>query len=135
MGTAILAKLYLGRKRGPPVALKEPTVKYPLELIEKEELSHDTRRFRFKLPSPDHVLGIDNITLQGEMSLLVLAKHIWFGVLLGSSLIISCIFPVIIVSHFFLDFLHFILFLSKLIYAYFFSAGVTLMLTTFSYPN
>lgn len=29
-----------------------------LVLLEREELSHDTRRFRLALPSPDHVLGL-----------------------------------------------------------------------------
>ncbi|KAB7499805.1 NADH-cytochrome b5 reductase 2 [Armadillidium nasatum] len=58
VGTAIIAKLYLGRKRGPPITLKDPNVKYSLELIEKEEISHDTRRFRFRLPSNEHVLGL-----------------------------------------------------------------------------
>lgn len=57
VGTAIATKLYLSRRRGPPRLLQDPTVKYPLELIEKEELTHDTRRLRFKLPTPDHVLG------------------------------------------------------------------------------
>ncbi|CAH0474076.1 unnamed protein product [Peronospora belbahrii] len=33
-----------------------PTVHLPL--IEKEILSHDTRRFRFALPSPVHILGL-----------------------------------------------------------------------------
>jgi cytochrome-b5 reductase len=33
-----------------------PTVHLPL--AEKEKLSHDTRRFRFALPSPNHVLGL-----------------------------------------------------------------------------
>ncbi|KAK7040645.1 NADH-cytochrome b5 reductase 3, partial [Halocaridina rubra] len=56
VGTAVLTKLYFSRKRGPPRTLQDPTVKYPLELIEREEISHDTRRFRFKLPSPDHIL-------------------------------------------------------------------------------
>ncbi|XP_066943096.1 NADH-cytochrome b5 reductase 3 isoform X2 [Macrobrachium rosenbergii] len=58
VGTAILTKLYLSKKRGPPKTLQDPTVKYPLELIEREDISHDTRRFRFKLPSPDHILGL-----------------------------------------------------------------------------
>ncbi|XP_050700349.1 NADH-cytochrome b5 reductase 3-like isoform X2 [Eriocheir sinensis] len=58
VGTAILTKLYLSKKRGPPRTLQDPTVKYPLELIEKEELSHDTRKLRFKLPSPEHILGL-----------------------------------------------------------------------------
>lgn len=46
------------KKASSPVALVDPTVKYPLKLIEKEEISHDTRRYRFQLPSPEHVLGL-----------------------------------------------------------------------------
>lgn len=38
--------------------LLDPNEKYLLPLIEKEEISHDTRRFRFGLPSADHVLGL-----------------------------------------------------------------------------
>lgn len=39
------------------VTLSDPQAKYNLPLIEKEEISHDTRRFRFGLPSKKHVLG------------------------------------------------------------------------------
>lgn len=38
--------------------LLDPNEKYELPLIEKEEISHDTKRFRFGLPSPKHVLGL-----------------------------------------------------------------------------
>lgn len=38
--------------------LIEPATKYQLPLIEKEELSHDTKRFRFGLPSNEHILGL-----------------------------------------------------------------------------
>ena len=57
--TALAAKVYLWRRksRGPPRALQDPNVKYPLRLIDKLVLSADTRRFRFALPSKDHVLG------------------------------------------------------------------------------
>jgi len=41
-----------------PRTLLDPNEKYYLPLIEKEEISHDTRRFRFGLPSPNHVLGL-----------------------------------------------------------------------------
>lgn len=41
-----------------PKLLEDPDTKYTVKLIEKEEISHDTRRFRFGLPSPDHVLGL-----------------------------------------------------------------------------
>jgi cytochrome-b5 reductase len=50
-------------ERGSPRTLKivsegaqVPTVHLPL--LEKEELSHDTRRFRFGLPSKRHILGL-----------------------------------------------------------------------------
>lgn len=48
---------YVASKKSDLVTLKDPQTKYPLPLIEKEEISHDTRRFRFGLPSPDHILG------------------------------------------------------------------------------
>nr|CAD7425580.1 unnamed protein product [Timema monikensis] len=58
--TALLAKYYFSRKRSKieVVTLQDPTVKYALPLVEKEELSHDTRRFRFGLPSDNHILGL-----------------------------------------------------------------------------
>lgn len=40
------------------ITLKDSQAKYALPLIEKEEISHDTRRFRFGLPSDKHILGI-----------------------------------------------------------------------------
>ena len=42
----------------PKKTLEDPAAKYMLPLTEKEELSHDTRRFRFGLPSSNHVLGL-----------------------------------------------------------------------------
>lgn len=44
-----------------PAVLKtlvDPNEKYLLPLIEKEEISHDTRKYRFGLPSSEHVLGL-----------------------------------------------------------------------------
>lgn len=46
------------KKPSKKVALVDPAVKYPFELVLKEELTHDTRRFRFALPSPQHSLGL-----------------------------------------------------------------------------
>jgi cytochrome-b5 reductase len=40
------------------IALKNPDIKYPFSLVQKENISHDTRRFRFQLPSSKHVLGL-----------------------------------------------------------------------------
>ena len=38
--------------------ISDTNTKYPLRLIDKKELSHDTRRFRFELPSSEHILGL-----------------------------------------------------------------------------
>ncbi|KAK7864189.1 hypothetical protein R5R35_004100 [Gryllus longicercus] len=59
ISTAVLIKLYLSKKKSRVViTLQDPTLKYALPLVEKEEISHDTRRFRFALPSKNHVLGL-----------------------------------------------------------------------------
>ncbi|XP_017793722.1 PREDICTED: NADH-cytochrome b5 reductase 3 [Habropoda laboriosa] len=46
------------KKKKAPVLLVNPVSKYSLPLIEKDIISHDTRRFRFGLPTPNHVLGL-----------------------------------------------------------------------------
>ena len=61
-GTAALLVMYClfwWRKQQPvrPVTLDGIT-KIPLTLIDKKIISHDTRRFRFSLPSEDHTLGL-----------------------------------------------------------------------------
>ena len=57
--TALIAKYYYSKKKtkSTVVALQDPTAKYAFPLIEKEEINHDTRRFRFALPSENHILG------------------------------------------------------------------------------
>uniref|UniRef100_A0AAR5PKL3 NADH-cytochrome b5 reductase n=1 Tax=Dendroctonus ponderosae TaxID=77166 RepID=A0AAR5PKL3_DENPD len=60
----VIYKLYFSRPnsskgtKGRKVLLEDPQVKYQLPLIEKTVISHDTRNFRFELPSKDHVLGL-----------------------------------------------------------------------------
>jgi len=44
-------------KKG-PVTLEDSEAKYLLELIEKHNVSHDTRRFIFGLPSKGHIFGL-----------------------------------------------------------------------------
>lgn len=46
------------KKKSAPILLVDPVVKYSLPLIQKDIISHDTRRFRFGLPTPKHVLGL-----------------------------------------------------------------------------
>ena len=53
----VIAKIYFGGKKKAPITLSDPNSKFPLKLIDKKELSHDTRRFRFALPTPQHRLG------------------------------------------------------------------------------
>ncbi|XP_054225101.1 NADH-cytochrome b5 reductase 2 isoform X7 [Homo sapiens] len=54
----VLVLKSMNSRRREPITLQDPEAKYPLPLIEKEKISHNTRRFRFGLPSPDHVLGL-----------------------------------------------------------------------------
>ncbi|NXR51765.1 NB5R2 reductase, partial [Hippolais icterina] len=46
------------RRPSGPVTLQDPLAKYPLRLLDKEEISHDTKKFRFGLPSTSHILGL-----------------------------------------------------------------------------
>ncbi|XP_070494627.1 NADH-cytochrome b5 reductase 3 isoform X2 [Chironomus tepperi] len=67
---------------GPPKTLADPNEKYLLPLVEKEEISHDTRKFRFGLPSPDHVLGLP------------VGQHIHLSVTINGDLVIRSYTPV-----------------------------------------
>ncbi|XP_057332663.1 NADH-cytochrome b5 reductase 3 isoform X1 [Microplitis mediator] len=61
VGTIIIGVTihYLIRKKKKAgILLEDPLTKYKLPLIEKEVISHDTRRFRFALPTSQHVLGL-----------------------------------------------------------------------------
>ncbi|KAI1238851.1 hypothetical protein IHE44_0011942 [Lamprotornis superbus] len=72
----------LFRNPQPAITLKDPEVKYALRLIDKEEVSHDTRRFRFALPSMDHVLGLP------------LGQHIYLSARIDGALVVRPYTPV-----------------------------------------
>uniref|UniRef100_A0AC35TQM6 NADH-cytochrome b5 reductase n=1 Tax=Rhabditophanes sp. KR3021 TaxID=114890 RepID=A0AC35TQM6_9BILA len=55
---ASLIYLYVRKATKKLVALIDPEAKYPFRLVKKTEISHDTRIFRFALPSSEHVLGL-----------------------------------------------------------------------------
>lgn len=62
------------QQQGPLKTLADPNEKYLLPLIEKEEISHDTRKYRFGLPSSAHILGLPigqhihlSATINGEL--------------------------------------------------------------------
>lgn len=58
LSVAVYKLLFGSRKPKRLITLEDPNVKYPLRLVDKEIISHDTRRFRFALPSREHVLGL-----------------------------------------------------------------------------
>lgn len=70
------------KKKKPPITLLDPNVKYNLPLIEKEILSHDTRRFRLGLPSSEHVLGLP------------VGQHIHISATINDELVIRAYTPV-----------------------------------------
>jgi len=79
--TAILAKILLDRK-SKKITLEDPNTKYPLKLVKKEHISHDTRRFVFALPSESHILGLP------------VGQHIYLSAKVGGSLVVRPYTPV-----------------------------------------
>lgn len=70
------------KKRSPAITLEDPNVKYPLRLVDKEIISHDTRRFRFALKSPEHVLGLP------------IGQHIYLSARIDGNLVVRPYTPV-----------------------------------------
>ncbi|XP_034019062.1 NADH-cytochrome b5 reductase 3-like [Thalassophryne amazonica] len=69
-------------KRRPAITLQDPNIKYALRLIDKQIVSHDTRRFRFALPSPEHVLGLP------------IGQHIYLSARINGQLVVRPYTPV-----------------------------------------
>ncbi|XP_029018811.1 NADH-cytochrome b5 reductase 3 [Betta splendens] len=69
-------------KRKPAITLQDPSVKYALRLIDKQIVSHDTRRFRFALPSAAHVLGLP------------IGQHIYLSARIDGNLVVRPYTPV-----------------------------------------
>lgn len=80
-GTAILAKILLDKK-GKKITLENPNTKYPLKLVEKVKISHDTRKFVFALPSESHILGLP------------VGQHIYLSAKVDGSLVVRPYTPV-----------------------------------------
>nr|ACI33240.1 NADH-cytochrome b5 reductase 3 [Salmo salar] len=53
----LILSLFLSKKKR-AITLEDPNIKYALKLIDKEIISHDTRKFRFALREKDCVLGL-----------------------------------------------------------------------------
>ncbi|NWZ59383.1 NB5R3 reductase, partial [Haliaeetus albicilla] len=74
--------LRLFKNPHPAITLKDRELKYALRLIDKEEVSHDTRRFRFALPSIDHILGLP------------VGQHIYLSARIDGALVVRPYTPV-----------------------------------------
>lgn len=72
----------LGIGRKPAITLEDPNIKYALRLIDKEIISHDTRKFRFALRSPEHVLGLP------------VGQHIYLSAKIDGNLVVRPYTPV-----------------------------------------
>ncbi|XP_029678695.1 NADH-cytochrome b5 reductase 3-like [Formica exsecta] len=70
------------KRKKSPILLVDPLVKYSLPLIQKDIISHDTRRFRFGLPTPDHILGLP------------IGQHIHLTAKIGEEVVIRSYTPV-----------------------------------------
>ncbi|KFO24394.1 NADH-cytochrome b5 reductase 1 [Fukomys damarensis] len=74
---------YLVRKsRRPRVTLLDPNEKYLLRLLDKTTVSHNTKRFRFALPTAHHILGLP------------VGKHVYLSARINGSLVIRPYTPV-----------------------------------------
>uniref|UniRef100_A0A8C3NSK2 NADH-cytochrome b5 reductase n=1 Tax=Cyanoderma ruficeps TaxID=181631 RepID=A0A8C3NSK2_9PASS len=82
--SALLLLLLRGTARRPsgPVTLQDPLAKYPLRLLDKEEINHDTKKFRFGLPSTSHVLGLP------------VGQHVYLSAKIDGNLVIRAYTPV-----------------------------------------
>uniref|UniRef100_A0A1B6E148 NADH-cytochrome b5 reductase n=2 Tax=Clastoptera arizonana TaxID=38151 RepID=A0A1B6E148_9HEMI len=58
ISSTIIFSILYSRKKSHRKTLVDPTAKVPLKLIEKEDISHDTKKFRFALLAENHILGL-----------------------------------------------------------------------------
>uniref|UniRef100_A0A4W3JDY0 NADH-cytochrome b5 reductase n=1 Tax=Callorhinchus milii TaxID=7868 RepID=A0A4W3JDY0_CALMI len=78
----VVGHFVINRKKKPLITLIDPNEKYLLRLIDKEVVSHDTRRFRFALPSPKHILGLP------------IGKHVYLSAKIDGNLVVRPYTPV-----------------------------------------
>lgn len=83
IGVAVkVYKFWSEKKKSAPILLVDPIVKYSLPLIHKDIVSHDTRRFRFGLPTPNHILGLP------------IGQHVHLTAKIGEEVVIRAYTPV-----------------------------------------
>uniref|UniRef100_A0A8D2ZUJ6 NADH-cytochrome b5 reductase 3 n=1 Tax=Scophthalmus maximus TaxID=52904 RepID=A0A8D2ZUJ6_SCOMX len=77
----LIFRLLFSKKR-PAITLQDPSIKYALRLLDKQIVSHDTRKFRFALPSPEHILGLP------------IGQHIYLSAKIDGKLVVRPYTPV-----------------------------------------
>ncbi|XP_057390315.1 NADH-cytochrome b5 reductase 1 isoform X2 [Balaenoptera acutorostrata] len=87
VGLLTLLGLALGsylvrRSRRPRITLLDPNEKYLLRLLDKTTVNHNTKRFRFALPTAHHVLGLP------------VGKHVYLSARIDGSLVIRPYTPI-----------------------------------------
>ncbi|KAE8295832.1 NADH-cytochrome b5 reductase 2 [Larimichthys crocea] len=82
VAVVVVSVLFFLQKKKLPVTLQDSSVKYPLPLIEKQEISHDTKKFRFGLPSAGHILGLP------------IGQHVYLSAKVNGSLVVRAYTPV-----------------------------------------
>ncbi|XP_028843610.1 NADH-cytochrome b5 reductase 2 [Denticeps clupeoides] len=80
--TLIALVFKAGGQNSAPKTLQDSSVKYSLALIEKQDITHDTKRFRFGLPSPLHILGLP------------VGQHVYLSAKVNGNLVIRAYTPV-----------------------------------------
>uniref|UniRef100_A0A3Q3XMS2 NADH-cytochrome b5 reductase n=1 Tax=Mola mola TaxID=94237 RepID=A0A3Q3XMS2_MOLML len=80
--TAVYFLLQGEKKKKLPITLQDPMVKYPLRLVDKQEISHDTKKFRFGLPSLTHILGLP------------VGQHVYLSAKVNGGLVVRAYTPV-----------------------------------------
>ncbi|XP_029173967.1 NADH-cytochrome b5 reductase 3 isoform X1 [Nylanderia fulva] len=75
-------KSWSDKRKKSPILLIDPVVKYSLPLIQKDIISHDTRKFRFGLPTPNHILGLP------------IGQHVHLTARIGEEVVIRSYTPV-----------------------------------------
>lgn len=69
------------RRRKGPITLIDSEIKYALPLIEKIDISHNTKRFVFGLPSKYHILGLpvgQHINISAKVRFFIIKAQLQF---------------------------------------------------------
>jgi cytochrome-b5 reductase len=77
-----VASIFWLTRRSQAKLLLDPETKYEVTLTQKDQLSPDTRRLRFELPSPSHVLGLP------------VGQHIYLSAQINGTLVVRPYTPV-----------------------------------------